>query len=90
VCTELWLTAVYTYAYPSCWGAQIIQIDYCHSEISDCNTAVVTVCQSNRHLPDVEESLCYLNSPIISSGVLVKEPMDVEWEWEIRWHLWQK
>jgi hypothetical protein len=50
----------------------------------------VTVCQSNRHLPDVEESLCCLNSPIISSGVLVKEPMDVEWEWEIRWQLWQK
>jgi len=47
-----------------------MQKDYCHSEISDCNTTVVTVYQSNRHLPYVEESLYYLYSPVISSGVL--------------------
>jgi len=34
-------------------------------------------------LSDVEESLYYVNSPIISSGVLEKKPVDVEWEWEI-------
>lgn len=33
-------------------------------------------------MPDVEESLYYLNSPIISSGVLEKKQVDVEWEWE--------